>query len=76
MKNLLTAAAVLLFLILIGFPFSAVRSGIMLLLFLFADCLGREADSLNSLGFALLLIGVLNPFPAEMWDSPCPPFPH
>ena len=61
-KNLLTAAAVLLFLILIGFPFSAVRSGIMLLLFLFADCLGREADSLNSLGFALLLIGVLNPF--------------
>ena len=50
-KNLLTAAAVLLFLILIGFPFSAVRSGIMLLLFLFADCLGREADSLNSLGF-------------------------
>ena len=61
-KNLLTAAAVLLFLILIGFPFSAGRSGIMLLLFLFADCLGREADSLNSLGFALLLIGVLNPF--------------
>lgn len=63
-KNAVTAGAILLFLCLLGFPFSAVRSGVMLLLFLAADSLGREQDSLNSLGFAVLLICLLNPFAA------------
>lgn len=61
-KNLLTAGAVVGFLALTGFPVSAVRSGIMYLLALLADCLGREPDSVNSLGFAVLVICVVNPF--------------
>ncbi len=63
-RNLLAAGAILLFLCLLGFPFSAVRSGVMLLLFLAADSLGREPDSLNSLGFAVFLICLQNPFAA------------
>ena len=61
-KNLLTAGAILGFLALTGFPVSAVRSGIMYLLALLANCLGKRADGVNSLGFAVLLICVRNPF--------------
>lgn len=61
-KNLLSAGAILAFLCLTGFPVSALRSGTMYLLLLAADCFGRERDSLNSLGLAVLLICLLNPF--------------
>ena len=59
---ILTAGAILLFLALTGFPVSAVRSGVMYILYLAADCLDREHDGLNALGFALLLICIGNPF--------------
>ncbi len=62
LKNLLTACGILFFLCLIGFPPSAQRSGWMFLLYLAGDCLGREPDSLNSLGAAVFLICVGNPF--------------
>lgn len=61
-NNLLCAASLLAFLAVIGFPVSAVRSGIMYLLFLLADCFGRRADSLNSLGFALFALCLSDPF--------------
>lgn len=60
-RNLLTALAVFLFLGLIGFPFSAFRSGMMLLFFLGADSFGREGDSLDALGLSLLVISLFNP---------------
>lgn len=61
-RNLLTAGMIVGFLFLIAFPVSAVRSGIMYLIALLAGCLGRQADSLNSLGFAVLAICLANPF--------------
>ncbi len=60
--NLLTAGAILGFLALTAFPVSAVRSGIMYILALLAGCLGRRTDSVNSLGVAVFLICVGNPF--------------
>lgn len=62
LKNLFTAMAVLFFLTLIGFPVSALRSGAMFLLYLVADSLGLEADGVNSLGAAVLVICLWNPF--------------
>lgn len=61
-RNLLTAGMILGFLFLIAFPVSAVRSGIMYLIALLAGCLGRRADGVNSLGFAVLAICLANPF--------------
>ena len=61
-KSLLTAGAVLGFLALTGFPVSAMRSGIMYLIMLLANCLGKRADGVNSLGVAVFLICIGNPF--------------
>lgn len=61
-RNLLTAGAILCFLALIAFPPSAVRGGVMYLIALTAGCFGRETDSLNSLGAAVLVICLANPF--------------
>lgn len=66
MKRRLSAALscgfILLFMALSGFTDSVTRSGVMMLLMMLGHIVSREADSLNSLGFAVLLIGVLNPF--------------
>lgn len=61
-RNLLTAGMLAGFLFLIGFPVSAVRSAIMYIIALLAGCLGRKADSVNSLGFAVFIICLANPF--------------
>ena len=61
-KNLLTAGVILGFLALTGFPVSALRSGIMYLLMLLAGCFGKRTDGVNSLGAAVFLICVGNPF--------------
>ncbi len=45
----------------IGFPKSAVRAGIMILIMLAAKILNRRADTLNSLGLACFVL-CLNPF--------------
>ncbi len=63
-RNLLIGLFIAGFLILIGGPFSALRSGIMYLIYLAADSLGEQADGLNSLGAAVLLICLWNPFAA------------
>ena len=47
-----------------GFPLSCVRAGLMLLLLLAGRLFAQRADALNSLGFALLLMGCIRPFSA------------
>lgn len=55
---------VLFFMGLTGFSPSVTRAGIMMLLYLGGFLLHREPDSLNSLGFAALVILFANPFAA------------
>lgn len=57
---------VLAFMLLVGFSPSVKRAGVMMLVLLAGDLFKREADGLNSLGLALLLIGFANPF--MVWD--------
>ena len=59
---LLTAGFVLLFVALTGFTPSAVRAGVMSIVLLLGLLFGREPDSLNSLGLALLVITLPNPY--------------
>ncbi len=59
---LLTAGFVLLFVALTGFTPSAVRAGVMSIVLLLGLSIGREPDSLNSLGLALLVITLPNPY--------------
>lgn len=61
-RNLFTAAIIILFLAVIGFPVSSVRAAIMYIVMLLGGCLGRRADGVNSLGLAVLLICLENPF--------------
>lgn len=60
--NLLTGLALLLFLSLSGFQPSATRGAAMYGVLLLADSFGRRADSLNSLGLAVLVVCLFNPF--------------
>lgn len=62
----LSMVGVLGFMLLTGFSPSVKRAGVMLLVLLAGDLFKREADGLNSLGLALLLMGLLNPF--MVWD--------
>ncbi len=61
-SSLLTAGFVLLFVALTGFTPSAVRAGVMSIVLLIGLLFGREPDSLNSLGLALLVITLPNPY--------------
>ncbi len=45
-----------------GFTPSAVRSGIMCLIILLADCITKRADGLNSLGIAVVSMLIFNPY--------------
>ncbi len=54
--------AVILIMLISGMTYSVVRSGIMMIIYLVSNVLLRKRDSLNSLGFALMLIAVFNPF--------------
>ncbi len=44
-----------------GFSPSVCRAGIMLLVILSGNLFGRKADPVNSLGFAALILGIVNP---------------
>ncbi|MBR2338598.1 MAG: ComEC/Rec2 family competence protein [Clostridia bacterium] len=57
-------ACVLFFMALVGFDPSVVRSGTLCLLTQAAVCFKRQADSRNSLGIALLLLLVADPYAA------------
>lgn len=60
--SVLSAGAVLAFLSVTGFPPSAQRSGLMCLVALWGAAIGRPPDSYNSLGLAVFLICLQNPF--------------
>ncbi|MBQ6381203.1 MAG: ComEC/Rec2 family competence protein [Clostridia bacterium] len=62
-KYLIAAAFIVFFMALCGFTNSVVRAGIMFLVYIAAELLLAEPDSLNALGLAGLVI-LLNPFSA------------
>ncbi len=53
---------VVLFMLISGMTYSVIRSGIMMIIYLLSNVVLRKRDSLNSLGFSLMLIAVFNPF--------------
>lgn len=59
-----SAAAVFAFMAVTGFSSSVMRAGIMAILCLGAIILRRDADVLNSLGFAALVLCLANPYAA------------
>lgn len=61
-RGALEIAAVLGFMALTGFPYSIIRAGVMSIIWRAALLLGRDSDSLNSLGFALVLMLIANPY--------------
>lgn len=61
---LISSAFVIGVMALAAFTPSVVRAGIMMLIFFAGKLMGREPDSLNSLGTAALLITIINPFSA------------
>lgn len=62
--NWITAACLLLFMAVVGFEPSVVRSGILCILMLISYSFRRQADGRNSLGAALLVLLVGSPFAA------------
>lgn len=58
----ISAAFVVLFMLVAGMSHSVVRAGIMMLVYLFSILISRKSDSLNSLGFAITVIALENPF--------------
>ncbi len=61
-RGLLSTAVLLGYLAVTGFPVSGVRAFLMCAVHLLGQCLGRRADGVNSLGLALLLICLQDPF--------------
>lgn len=63
-RIVISAAAVIMYLFAVGFVFSAVRSGIMIIIVLLSKFIRRDADPINSLGLACLALTTLNPYTA------------
>lgn len=57
-------AGVVFFMALTGFSASVNRAGVMMLIYLGGQIFQREPDSINSLGFSVLLLTLFNPFAA------------
>ena len=62
--SLFTCFGIVIFMGVAGFTPSVTRAGIMTVILMMSDIFYREADSLNSLGLACLLITVINPYAA------------
>ena len=62
LSSTITAACVLFFMALTGFSVSVMRAGIMTIVLMAGQIFRREADSLNSLGAAVLLLVLPNPY--------------
>lgn len=60
----LCAAFVVFFMALTGFTASCVHAGVMMLILLAGEMFSRRADSLNSLGFAALVLVIASPLSA------------
>jgi competence protein ComEC len=63
---LLTIATVILYACLVGFRPSVLRASLMVILFLLAQIIDRDADLFNLLAFAALLLLLINP--AQLYD--------
>ncbi len=57
-----TIAVIFAFVALTGFGSSVLRAGIMMIIYMLGRLMFRKADSINSLGFAVLCLCVPNPF--------------
>ncbi len=62
--NIAGIGLILLFMAVTGFSDSVVRAGVMCILTLVAELMVNEADPINSLGAAVIVILILNPFSA------------
>ncbi len=60
--NIVAVVGVVGFMALTGFTYSVMRAGIMTIVFLFAELVMRKSDSINSLGFSVLVITAVSPF--------------
>lgn len=60
-RNLICVIGAPIYCILVGCPFSAVRAAIMAVIYFGVRLFDRQADSLNSLGLAVLLILLVSP---------------
>lgn len=60
-SGIVSIAAVICFMLITGFTLSVIRAGIMCIVMLSGSLFSRRGDSLNSLGFAVLLITFINP---------------
>lgn len=61
---LLTMTAVFGYMAMVGFRASVVRAGILCIVVLLGACIKRRADSLNSIGLALILLLAADPYAA------------
>ncbi|MGN1111912.1 MAG: ComEC/Rec2 family competence protein, partial [Acutalibacteraceae bacterium] len=61
LSSLIASFAVICFMLTTGFSLSVVRAGIMCIIMLSGYLFSRQGDTLNSLGFAVLLITLVNP---------------
>ena len=62
LQSLLTIPFILLFMLMAALTPSVVRSGIMVIIMLLGKALWKRSDSLNSLGIALTVMAVINPY--------------
>lgn len=61
-RSLAILAGILAFMGITGFSYSVMRAGIMMMVCVSAGMFGRDSDTLNSLGFALVIILLRNPY--------------
>ncbi len=64
LADILAGIGVFMLMSVAGFTYSVIRAGVMMLVFLLSDIFMRRRDSLNSLGFALAVIILINRFAA------------
>jgi len=62
LASIISGVCVVLVMLIAGMTYSVVRAGIMMLVFLFGDIIMRRRDSLNSLGLAMTVLALINPF--------------
>ncbi len=60
--SIVSAFVVVALMLITGMSYSVVRSGIMMLICFFSNIIMRRNDSANSLGIAMLVIALFNPF--------------
>ena len=60
--SIIAAFGVVGFMLVAGLTYSVLRSGIMMLVFLLGNVIMKKRDSLNSLGFSIAVIALVNPF--------------